>query len=97
MSRYIDAEKVLIDNAELADCDFNHPKYEETLRDIIDNAPTADVKPVVHGKWIEHIVRDDFDDAECVSYECNECHSSYAEDGLNFCPNCGCQMDGEQL
>lgn len=46
MDKYINADKVLADNAELADCDFNHPKYEDTLRDIIDRAPTANVIPL---------------------------------------------------
>lgn len=41
--RLIDADKLLDDNRELADCDFAHPLYEDTLRDIIDDAPTVEV------------------------------------------------------
>lgn len=41
--RLIDADKLLNDYEELADCDFIHPLYENTLRDIIDDAPTVEV------------------------------------------------------
>ena len=39
--RLIDADKFLSDNAVFADCEFDHPMFQETLRDIIDNAETA--------------------------------------------------------
>lgn len=51
MARYIDGDKLIQENLEIIDCDVNHPKYEDTLRDIIDNAPTEDVAPVIHAKW----------------------------------------------
>lgn len=41
--RLLDADKLLNDYEELADCDFIHPLYENTLRDIIDDAPTVEV------------------------------------------------------
>ena len=41
--RLIDADKLLEDYKELADCDFIHPLYENTLREIIDDAPTVEV------------------------------------------------------
>lgn len=39
--RLIDADSFLENHKELADCDFIHPKYEDTLRDLIDRTPTA--------------------------------------------------------
>jgi hypothetical protein len=39
--RLIDADKFLKDNADFADRDFIHPLYDETLRDLIDEAPTV--------------------------------------------------------
>lgn len=41
--RLIDADKLLNDYQELADCDFVHPLYEDTLRDIVDDAPTVEI------------------------------------------------------
>lgn len=43
MARLIDADMFLKNNKELADCDFIHPKYCDTLRDLVNNAPTVDV------------------------------------------------------
>ena len=41
MMRLIDADAFLERNEELADCDFNHPMYGDTLREIVDAEPTA--------------------------------------------------------
>ena len=60
-------------------------------------APAADVVPVVHGRWVDHMVRD---------WRCSECgekiHKVRNVDGYcyddkpNYCPNCGAYMkDGE--
>ena len=38
--RLIDADAFLEENKEFANRDFIHPKYECTLRDLIDSAPT---------------------------------------------------------
>ena len=53
----------------------------------IDSEPTADVAPVRHGRWL------------CVDTDteqfflCNRCKKKeYWES--NYCPNCGCLMDG---
>ena len=64
----------------------------KVLRDIED-APAADVAPVVHGHWIDKMVRD---------WHCSECNYQMAkvrnfdgycyDDKPNFCPNCGADM-----
>ena len=38
--RLIDADKFEKDNSELWGCDFIHPKYCDTLADIVSDAPT---------------------------------------------------------
>ena len=63
----------------------------------IDEAPTLDVAPVVHGRWI--IECDDFD---CELMRCSVCGEEFYDgdndtvDTLpNYCPNCGAKMDME--
>ena len=38
--RMIDADAFLKRNEEYADCEFIHPKYQNTLREIVDDEPT---------------------------------------------------------
>jgi len=55
----------------------------------IEAIPAADVAPVVHGKWIEHI--NDYENY-C---ECDTCRfiPDSPLDETNYCPNCGAKMD----
>lgn len=57
----------------------------KTLGQVIDEQPTIEADPVVHGEWVPHMV---------VNYACSEC----GKDGhkTNFCPNCGADMRGDQ-
>ena len=60
---------------------------------LIANAPSVDVVPVVHGRWIErrapHAMGGN-------SAKCSACNKSvqYLGNPLNYCPNCGAKMDG---
>lgn len=50
--------------------------------------PSADVEPVVHGKWIEL-------EPEIALYACSCCnHNFLLRMNSNYCPNCGAKMDG---
>lgn len=63
----------------------------------IDNAPAADVVPVVHGRW-EHLEDGWFD-----LWKCSACGDEWtfeydptdSETKVNYCPNCGARMDGD--
>lgn len=43
--RLIDADAFLKRNEEYADCEFIHPKYQNTLREIVDDEPTIPASP----------------------------------------------------
>ena len=54
--------------------------------------PTVEAKEVVHGEWIFN---------QYYTWECGNCgfrpFKGYIqkEPGFNYCPNCGCDMRGE--
>ncbi len=61
----------------------------KVLRETSD-APTADVAPVVHGRW--NVVEGRrLDNAICSN--CGRRFQAYYE-AYRFCPNCGAKMDG---
>lgn len=59
----------------------------------VENAPAADVAPVVHGHWIE-----DHGYLKCP--ECSvmvKCDFTFFDIGnWDYCPNCGAKMDGDK-
>ena len=65
--------------------------------------PSADVAPVVHGKWIDHDgnkVQLNEHGETCGTCFCSRCgewlvaSDEYAVKGY-FCPNCGAKMDAQ--
>lgn len=69
-------------------CRCNGDKCEKTKCPIF-TAPTADVAPVVHGKW-------QMGESGCM-YFCSECELwvfPRESREWNYCPNCGAKMDG---
>ena len=63
--------------------------YTSTLRELLDvnSIPytTADVRPLVRGKW-EYI--------SFMTVKCSNCKEIFHElECDNFCPNCGAQME----
>lgn len=56
----------------------------------INDAPTIDAVPVVHGQW-EWVGEDRWND----TYECSECGRLHTDDS-NYCPNCGARMNKEE-
>ena len=87
MSEYINKE-------DLENFAMNCIGGEVSLREIHD-FPVADVRPVVHGKWV----------GNKRHQSCSECHMTYCvPDGqdseldmtaYHFCPNCGADMREE--
>ena len=66
---------------------------QEAIEGEIKSIPTADVAPVVHGRWIE--------DHDYI--KCPVCGVMVMQDFVffdlgewNYCPNCGARMDEEE-
>lgn len=57
----------------------------------IDNMPTVDAVPVVHGRWGTGRFN-----LETENYEeqCTRCRNFSKEYGKPYCPHCGAMMDG---
>lgn len=53
----------------------------------INEAPTIDAVPVVHGRWLPVDEKND-------AFDCSEC-DIMVQKRLNYCPNCGAKMDEE--
>lgn len=84
-------------------------KYPEGMFDCedvissVENAPTADVAPVVRGRWIPNT--EAFTPANrCSACGYNDpeiaiCRGTYQfvrQESRNYCPNCGAKMDGKE-
>jgi hypothetical protein len=83
MARYIDADKLIMSFEPY----FNGKK---TIGQIIDNAPTEDVRPVVRGKWIEKKAIDGQRYHQCSACGKNKMDLTYDD----FCKFCGADMRG---
>ena len=60
----------------------------------LNSIPAADVVPVRHGHWIEwaeFFGRET--DKKNLGVFCSQCRL-YADNGFDYCPNCGAKMDG---
>ena len=94
MSRYIDAD-ALLDIAKNKYHDiiagrypFNIVVYD--LVQIIEEQPTLDLAPVVHGEW------DFIGDYDSRCSVCGEEYCIGPNEDYNFCPNCGADMRKEE-
>ena len=94
--RLIDADAFIEENAEIIDCEINHPKYQDTIRELIDEAPTVEARQ--HGEWICEGAMADY--TNVLVFRCSVCEEHFvghAEDkkSRHFCPNCGADMRKE--
>jgi hypothetical protein len=80
MARLIDADSLCAEDFE------NCTPYQ--AQSIIDDAPTVDAAPVVHGKWHKRGNEKTCSVCEFIYYSNN--------DEWNYCPNCGAKMDGKR-
>ena len=90
--RLIDANALKIHRMHNAGA--NHP-LDVAYRKDIDNAPTVEAVEVVHGRWGAFEV---FPGAASLNgYPCSVCGNRVPSTlyNLNYCPNCGAKMDGD--
>lgn len=92
MSRYIEVDHLKKSVEELPNCynGFSDTYDKACIIGLIDEEPTADVVPVVHGHWIEQQTSN--------IYKCSVCgeriYSSREVGNLHaFCRYCGAKMD----
>lgn len=91
MAEYIERAELL--KKQYNASNFCSPELAEMAVDVrdIEDAPAADVAPVVHGRWISYGIGYGF------CYKCSAC--GYIDgypfnDRHNYCPGCGAKMDG---
>ena len=95
MAEYIEREaliekcKAIIQdkwNDKVAPVSWSHA-YADFIEDI-ENQPTADVAPVVHGHWIRQ-------DESFTRFKCSnpKCGIENCNGFENYCPHCGTKMD----
>ena len=97
MSRYIDAEPWESMGASVK---FEYPnKCDDTLigHIMIQDIHTADVAPVVHGRWVFETAT-----ANTLSMiKCDICGwwtlDPSVDNSYKYCPNCGAKMDGSEI
>lgn len=102
MAEYIEREALLAEIDErISNLAFCSPYQEEThivvegmerARDSVEDAPAADVAPVVHGEWVV------CGDGDNVPWMCSRCGKTTAHKYKTmygkYCPNCGSRMNG---
>lgn len=96
MAEYIDREAVMKIAKDGNHSDFGRSMADLTsLREVLEDTPTADVVDVRHGHWFL------LDECANEGVYCSVCGKkvyrvNYANQKLKskFCPNCGAKMDG---
>lgn len=100
MAEYINREALLDFPIRANKCDKEHANEHfingiESVLEYAENLPTADVAPVVHGRWI-------YEEETLLTlsgYRCSVCMrprwlSPDVPEAFKYCPNCGSKMDG---
>lgn len=86
--RLIDAKRL---EANIKEAFLENPVVMGIMLRWIRKQPTADVAPVVHGRWVTHY-RSGTTVAEGYVSTCCDMWNNRKSD---YCPNCGARMDGD--
>ncbi len=92
MAEYIDREvclSILRAKANMAVLMDAAPYFEKAAQ-MLEKLPTADVAPVVHGRWVPFHSKASGD----IQY-CSACEIGF-DAKTDYCPHCGAKMDGAE-
>lgn len=92
--RLIDAE-TLIEQTNLLCTRYEVRWTDNRVMVWIDNAPTVDAVPVVHGRWENGKCQHCGFDLRCLTDGENDLEQWVWDEGFNHCPSCGAKMDGD--
>ena len=109
MAEYIEREALKNSFCNWCDEEYDDEPFCEPddcpIRNLILNAPAANVAPVAHGKWEDCDWVEYDGHGECIHYPhkglvCTNCRNAFKKEfvnnpRVNYCPNCGARMDGE--
>lgn len=100
MAEYIEREAIMEFPIRKDHCDKEHANEHfifgiESVLEYVENLPTADVAPVVHGRW------DGNDCTVCkLPWNYNMVQDAddwgYFDPMPDYCPNCGAKMDADE-
>ena len=104
MKKYIDADALcMLARTDNLYSDFGRSMADLTsLRDLLEDAPAADVAEVVHGEWMQCKTQ-----LGKIYSVCSNCKTDFKfktdkgtfarldMNGMPYCPNCGARMDGK--
>ena len=96
--RLIDVD-VITDHEIIDYLGISYASRLDDVRDLLDEQPTIEAIPVVHGEW----KYGDWDKgghwvSGSKKVRCSHCHRVFDSDNLNiwhWCPQCGAKMKGE--
>ena len=97
MDKYIKREEIMKFPIRKDHCDKEHANEHfifgiESVLEYIENLPIADVKPIVHGRWMHEETEGGF-----PTWKCSRCGhgTNYDPNGIDlYCYHCGATMDG---
>lgn len=98
MAEYINRER--LKEAFNTDITNTMQTWDTSLVDLlmieINEAPAADVVPVVHGRWIPYDDNSSWICSECKAENCYAYDNNIKRFTDKYCPNCGASMDLEE-
>lgn len=99
MAEYIDREAIMKFPIRKDHCDKEHANEHfingiESVLEYVENLPSADVAPMVHGRWV-HLGGDEWCCSACGFVISTE--GSWEKPTKKYCEDCGAKMEGEPI